>query len=131
MPDSSSTPETCGTCAQMVTAEHLPWCPAEAAAKRARRWPQVAAIPALLATGALLAVVGRADHWHGGWLIVAGWVMVQCGLIPAIAEKWAAERERGPLLPKRLRAVLTAVAVYGFALLITQSHGHSRGPGMP
>jgi|SRR5215467_7397594 len=95
VPDSSGTPETCG---QMVTAEHLPWCPAEAAVKRARRWQRVAAILALLATAALLVVVGRLDHWHGRWVIVVGWVMALCGLISAIPEKWAQERGRAPLL---------------------------------
>ena len=122
-----STPETCLTCGT-VTAEHLPGCPAEATVKRPRWW-RVAALLVLLATGALLAVVGKLDHLHGRWVIVAGWVMVGCAAIPGIAEKWSQERGRGPLLPKWLRVVTLVLLVYGLALLITQSHGGGGGGG--
>jgi len=118
-------PETCLSCGT-VTAEHLPGCPAEAAVKRARRW-RVAAVLALLATGALLAVVGKLDHLHGRWVVAAGWVIAGCGLTLAVVEKTAEERGRGPLLPKWLRVVTPVLLVYGFALLITQSHGGGGG----
>ena len=121
------TPETCLTCGT-VTAEHLPGCPAEAPVKRPRRW-RVAAVLALLATASLLVVVGKLDHWHGRWVVVAGWVMVGVAAIPAMAEKWSEERGRGPLLPKWLRVVTLVLLVYGFALLITQSHGDIGGGG--
>ncbi len=84
---------------------------------------------ALLATAALLVVVGKLDHLHGRWVIVAGWVMMGCAAIPGIAEKRSEERGRGPLLPKWLRVVTLVVLVYGFALLITQSHGGGGGGG--
>jgi DivIVA domain-containing protein len=122
-----ATLETCLTCGT-VTAEHLPGCPAEAAVNRARRWRGAAGL-ALLATGALLAVVGKVDHLHGRWVIVAGWVMVGCAAILGIAELWSEERGRGPLLPKWLRVVTVVLLVYGFALLITQSHGGGGGGG--
>ena len=122
-----STPEACLTCGT-VTAEHLPGCPAEATVKRPRWW-RVAALLVLLATGALLAVVGKLDHLHGRWVIVAGWVMVGCGLTLAVVEKTAEERGRGPLLHKWLRVVTLVLLVYGFALLITQSHGGGGGGG--
>lgn len=121
------TPETCLTCGT-VTAEHLPGCPAEARVKRPRGW-RVAALLALLATGALLAVAGKLDHLHGRWVGVLGWVMVGCAAIPGIAEKWSQERGRGPLLPKWLRVVTLVLLVYGSALLITQSHGGGGGAG--
>jgi DivIVA domain-containing protein len=121
------TPETCLTCGT-VTAEHLPGCPAEATVKRPRWW-RVAALLALLATGALLAVVGKLDHLHGRWVGVAGLAMVFCGLIAAGTEKWAQERGRGPLLPKWLRVVMLVLLVYGVALAITQSHGGGGGGG--
>ncbi len=123
--DSSGTPEICLTCGS-VTAEHLPGCPAEATVKRPRPW-RVAALLALLASGALLAVVGKLDHWHGRWLIVVGWVMFGCAAIPGIAEKLSVERGRGPLLPRWLRVVTLMLVVYGMALLITQSHGGGSG----
>ena len=88
--------------------------------KRPRGW-RVAALLALLATGALLAVAGKLDHLHGRWVGVLGWVMVGCAAIPGIAEKWSQERGRGPLLPKWLRVVTLVLLVYGSALLITQS----------
>jgi len=84
---------------------------------------------ALLATAALLVVVGKLDHWHGRWVVVAGWVLVGCGLTLAVVEKTAEERGRGPLLPKWLRVVTLVLLVYGFALLITQSHGGGGGGG--
>ena len=120
-------PETCLSCGT-VTTEHLPGCPAEAAVKRARRW-RVAALLTLLATGALLAVAGKLDHLHGRWVVAAGWVMVGCGLTLAVVEKTAEERGRGPLLHKWLRVVTLVLLVYGFALLITQSHGGGGGGG--
>ena len=120
-------PETCLSCGT-VTTEHLPGCPAEAAVKRARRW-RAAALLTLLATGALLAVAGKLDHLHGRWVVAAGWVMVGCGLTLAVVEKTAEDRGRGPLLPKWLRVVTLVLLVYGFALLITQSHGGGGGGG--
>ena len=120
-------PETCLSCGT-VTTEHLPGCPAEAAVKRARRW-RVAALLTLLATGALLAVAGKLDHLHGRWVVAAGWVMVGCGLTLAVVEKTAEERGRGPLLHKWLRVVTLVLLAYGFALLITQSHGGGGGGG--
>ena len=49
--------------------------------------------------------------------------------ILGIAELWSEERGRGPLLPKWLRVVTVVLLVYGFALLITQSHGGGGGGG--
>jgi hypothetical protein len=115
----------------MVTAEHLPWCPAEAAVTRAkrrrRRW--IAILLAMLASAILLVVLGKLDHWHGRWVVPVGSAMALGGLLSLAAETWVQDRGRGPWLPKWLLFAAAAGFLYGFALLITQSHWTAGGGG--
>jgi hypothetical protein len=107
----------------MVTAEHLPWCPAEAAVKRPRQRKPLAPLLALLAAFALILVAAKLVPWHGQWVTVTGAAMMLCGFTPSIADKWAQKRGRGPLLPQTLRRVLLVVGVVcGFVLLASQGH---------